>query len=46
MRHLSDLISCLVPYAVQFVVSRWRLRRIRYGPVAWLPRTVTSARRP
>ncbi|MFD0311407.1 DUF418 domain-containing protein [Streptomyces sp. NPDC127119] len=40
------LTGCLVPYAVQLVVSRWLLRSVRYGPVEWLLRTVTSARRP
>ncbi|MGW6007786.1 DUF418 domain-containing protein [Streptomyces sp. NPDC055210] len=40
------LTGCLAPYAVQLVVSRWLLRRVRYGPVEWLLRTVASARRP
>lgn len=40
------LAGCLVLYAAQLGVSRWLLRRIRYGPVEWLLRATTLARRP
>ncbi|MEU0147676.1 DUF418 domain-containing protein [Streptomyces sp. NPDC006288] len=40
------MAGCLVLYAVQLAYSGWLLRRFRYGPVEWLLRTATLARRP
>ncbi|WP_437088108.1 DUF418 domain-containing protein [Streptomyces sp. enrichment culture] len=40
------LAACLVLYVVQLCVSHWLLRRVRYGPVEWLLRAVTLARKP
>jgi len=40
------LTGCFVLYAAQLALSRRLLRRAGYGPVEWLLRTVTAARRP
>jgi uncharacterized protein len=40
------LAGCLVLYGAQLAFSGWLLRRARYGPVEWLLRTGTLARRP
>ncbi|MGP3973552.1 DUF418 domain-containing protein [Streptomyces sp. 8N114] len=38
------LAGCCVLYAAQLALSRWLLRRVRYGPVERLLHTVTRAR--
>lgn len=43
---VSLVAGCFLLYAVQLAVSGPLLRRFRYGPVEWLLRTATLARRP
>ncbi|MGK3945089.1 DUF418 domain-containing protein [Streptomyces sp. RP5T] len=40
------LTGCFVLYTTQLVVSRWLMGRVRYGPVEWLLRMATLARKP
>ncbi|MFJ8751507.1 DUF418 domain-containing protein [Streptomyces sp. NPDC102441] len=40
------LAGCFVLYAAQLTYGRWLLRHFRYGPVEWLLRVMTLARRP
>jgi len=42
----GQVLFVLVVFALQLLVSRWWLARYRYGPMEWLWRWATYARRP
>lgn len=46
MSRAGQVLFVLTVFALQLLVSRWWLARFRYGPMEWLWRWATYARRP